>query len=138
MQFLWNDSYKIGNSVIDAQHKSLFELAEKMVNANTKSELIKYFMQLYQHVRSHFKEEELLLAKHNHPKYEHHVKCHDMMLRDLVKISEKINNDTWVKTDIEHLMHSWATQHILTEDRVVQECVTEAPEHAKRSHSTQS
>ena len=62
MQFLWDDSYNIGNKKIDAQHQFVFELAEKMINATAKSELIKYFMMLYQHIGEHFKEEETLFS----------------------------------------------------------------------------
>ncbi len=125
MQFLWDDSYNIGNKKIDAQHQFVFELAEKMINATAKSELIKYFMMLYQHIGEHFKEEETLLAEHNHPSYQHHVNCHNMMLDNLVEISEKINNDTWNKTDIERFMYSWATEHILIEDRELEECINQ-------------
>jgi hemerythrin len=124
MQFLWDDSYNIGNKKIDAQHRFVFELAEKMINANTKSELIKYFMMLYQHIGEHFKEEENLLAEHNHPNYQHHVNCHNKMLDNLVDISNKINNDSWNKTDIERFMYAWATEHILIEDRELEERIT--------------
>ncbi|NOQ15797.1 MAG: bacteriohemerythrin [Methyloprofundus sp.] len=115
-KFIWQDSYNIGNSTIDSQHKYLFELANKVVAATSKDQISECLMLLYKYTREHFQAEEAVMKIHSYPEYNTHVYLHNKMLDKLIKISDSLNTPHWNKAMIDVFMQEWLLVHILEKD----------------------
>jgi hemerythrin len=120
-EFNWLESYKVGHSIVDQQHQNLFELANRLVDANKSETLTKYAMLLYRHVREHFQCEEELMKQVRYPGYLEHVQAHNELLNQLVIISDSIHNQNWKPENIKVFMRDWILVHILELDMLLGE-----------------
>lgn len=119
-EFKWQPAFSIGDPSLDAQHQALFELANELAASVTDGELKRHVMQLYKHVREHFREEESFMAEVDYPAYLNHVGMHDLMLAKLVRLSEEINRGEWSADHLAHFMQTWIG-HIREADMQVKE-----------------
>jgi putative two-component system hydrogenase maturation factor HypX/HoxX len=113
--FVWQQHYEMGDELIDSQHKNLFVLAEKLVAARTKKQLLQNIDPLYQHVKEHFNAEEVLMKKLNYHGYQKHEKEHNIMLKKLVDMDRKINDDRWNQSNVQDFVEKWG-KHIIHSD----------------------
>lgn len=116
-EFIWKDQYNIGHPTVDAQHKSLFELANKILDANDSETLMHLFMLFYKHVREHFEAEEQLMKDRDYPGFWAHVQTHNQMLDKLNVMSQSIADRQWQTDDISAFVGQWILVHILEEDK---------------------
>lgn len=115
-EFVWHDHYSIGNDIVDRQHRDLFDVGNRIVEAADSEELIHLFMLFYQHLREHFQSEESLMKHHRYPDYEKHVAEHDRMLDRLIDISGTVQSRQWNLADIQVFVSRWVLVHILEFD----------------------
>ena len=113
--FVWQQQYEMGDDLVDSQHKNLFDLAEKLVASRTKKELLQNIEPLYQHVKEHFNAEEALMKKINYPTYQEHEKEHNRMLKKLIEMDNKINDDNWNQSEVQGFVENWG-KHIIHSD----------------------
>ncbi len=116
MKFEWNESYSIGHTEVDQQHKHVFTLAMELDNAFGKPSQRLAAMRLYQHVREHFAEEEALMREVNFPNYAEHVVSHNMILSKLNDVSQKIASDNGASEAIHTLLTEWMLNHVANAD----------------------
>jgi hemerythrin len=115
--FKWLTQYEIGCENIDHQHKNLFELANRITEATSQDAVKHCVMQLYKYVREHFRDEESLMKDLAYPNYEAHKKQHDLLLTQLVEISERMTQDGLdCLDDLIQFMNEWIVDHILKYD----------------------
>ena len=57
IKFVLENSYSVGNEVIDSKHRHLFDLGNEMQNIQL-SDVTRTIMNLYKHTRQHFNREE--------------------------------------------------------------------------------
>lgn len=119
-EFIWQETLRLDNALVDDQHEKLFELANKLTHASDKDDVAHQTTLLFNHVRDHFSTEEQFMRDHHYPGLQQHVENHDLMLIELVSISEKIKNDEWQQPDIEAFMRQWVN-HILDDDTALTE-----------------
>ncbi|NOQ16020.1 MAG: bacteriohemerythrin [Methyloprofundus sp.] len=112
----WRSEYQIGHKVIDAQHKYLFELANKTFEAKTKKEVAENLVLLNEHTREHFKDEESLMIEINYPGYLEHKQAHDDLLDKMYGFSEELNKGDMSNDDIKGFICLWLLDHILIKD----------------------
>jgi len=119
---VWSKDLETGNTTVDGQHKDIFSLVNKVLEANTsldrkdRTETAMNFLADYA-VR-HFASEEELMTASMYPQYNQHKQQHDDFVKevidfmglyhkegDTISVSETINNFviTWLK---EHIMGS--------------------------------
>jgi hemerythrin-like metal-binding protein len=115
--FIWQDNFQLDNILIDDQHQKLFDLANNLARATDRDEVTHHTMVLFNHVREHFSTEEQFMRDHHYPSLQQHIESHDLMLVELVSVSEKIQNNEWQQLDIVEFMHRWVN-HILDDDTV--------------------
>jgi hemerythrin len=72
-------------------------------------------MRLYRHVHEHFKSEETFMKNEGFPDLQKHIENHNLMLDNLVELSDKINKNEWRQQDVIKFIRSWII-HILDED----------------------
>ena len=116
MKLEWNDSYKLGDATIDAEHALAFELANRFIAAKDQAEQTEVAMQLYKHTREHFKREEALMHEVKFPGVKAHTEGHNMLIGRLNVISKSIAQGDVNKQALIGLMSDWAMLHIVKDD----------------------
>lgn len=115
-EFVWHDHYRVGNDIIDRQHRQLFDVGNRIVEVGSSEELIYLFMLFYQHLHEHFQAEEDLMKQYQYPDYAKHVDEHNHMLDRLIEISRTVQNRQWNMADIQVFVSRWVLVHILEFD----------------------
>ncbi len=113
--FVWDDIYKLGDTLIDSEHRDLFNLANQLVSSGSQNELIANIDLLFEHVKEHFDAEESLMQKLNYHDAKNHINEHRSMLEKLTSIQNKINQQDWKPNDIQVFIDRWG-KHILYTD----------------------
>ncbi|WP_094324528.1 bacteriohemerythrin [Campylobacter avium] len=119
----WDDKYRIGNDMIDAQHKKLFEIAlriEKATNENVYQDEIKEMLtELFNYMKEHFAYEEKYMQEISYPNLDKHKVSHRRITEDMVKIVTTIKTTNDLKEKLYVVMQKWLLEHILMEDMVI-------------------
>jgi hemerythrin-like metal-binding protein len=116
MTLEWKDSYRLGDARIDEQHQHLFTLANAMLSVQEQDALRLCAMQLYQHVRTHFANEESAMKRMGFPHYKAHVKSHNAILERLSVISQDIGKNQVDPAVVRDFLNHWGLHHIPKED----------------------
>jgi hemerythrin-like metal-binding protein len=114
----WSDRLEIGLPQIDAQHKRFFELAASFNNDYDQVRVMKTLAILSDYVRSHFRDEEELMAARNYPGLESHCLLHARfryMLADLFARAGKMSRGE-IAEEVKYLINGWFYNHIVTVD----------------------
>lgn len=121
----WNDSYLLGITEIDLQHKKLLSLADDMyeiVNGDEDSlkvNLSKVLKSLTDYTVYHFTSEEEFMRKYGYPSADMHKSMHDNFIAEVTKQIKSLNTAT--KAEAERLykfLASWVLNHIAKSDKV--------------------
>lgn len=109
---------EVGEPRIDAQHKRIFELAATFANGGDQIRMMKSLVILCDHVKTHFREEEEMMASYGFPGLEEHRRQHAecrKMLVDLLTEAQNMSLDQ-VADAVARLINGWIYKHILTAD----------------------
>ena len=121
----FDDSYTIGISSVDSQHKLIMITYNALVNDAMKlrrsrsrgkvlGERLAPLIVLFS---EHFLEEEDIMFREKYPGLSRHVRQHDKFMRDLLTLSEETGNE---RADFEQIIFyigAWLSGHILISDR---------------------
>jgi hemerythrin-like metal-binding protein len=129
--FTWNPEYVVGNGLIDAEHKTLFELADRlhcaMLSGQPKTVLSGLFVQLADYIRRHFSHEEMLMAKHDYPLLPDHSEMHRLLMMKLSKLQDDLNGGkVTVTMGTMEFLRDWLHHHIGKTDRLLANHVRKA------------
>jgi hemerythrin len=120
---VWNDSFAIGMTQIDNQHKELFDRINKLLAAMARgaggAEVESTVGFLEQYVNTHFGDEEALLRSWRYPAYNAHKALHDRFVRDLLQIKQGIAEGrslTLLTIEVQRKVSDWLVQHIMKVD----------------------
>lgn len=123
IELAWQDSYASGHPEIDAEHRLLFDLANKVMREAfvpdpDHGRLVTAVSSLVDHVERHFEHEERILEARGFPGLAGHSKAHRHLLRRAREIEESIRSGL-VNTGslIEFLARELVLRHMLTADR---------------------
>ncbi|ABW18759.1 bacteriohemerythrin [Alkaliphilus oremlandii] len=125
---LWKDKYELGVSIVDEQHKELFERVQafmqvlrspaswedKVQRVNETLE----FMKIY--VVEHFRDEEAYQKRIEYPGYEAHKKIHGDMVNYVVQFSdeyEKSGCNEQLMQQFAGKLLAWLINHVASEDQ---------------------
>lgn len=103
---------------IDAQHKRIFELAASFADGGDQIRMMKSLAILCDHVKTHFREEEEIMAACGFPGLDAHRLQHGecrKMLVDLLANAMRLSLDQ-VAEEVRQLINGWIHEHILTAD----------------------
>ncbi|MEQ1638544.1 MAG: hypothetical protein ABL903_17885 [Methylococcales bacterium] len=107
----------MGMEIIDRQHRYVVDLAEQMMNADTKEGLLKNIMLIYQYVGECFWDDDDLMHKNVYPNYPAHPEAQSVAFDKLIELSYIIHRDRWRKTRVGGFKQNWATQSVINDDR---------------------
>jgi hemerythrin len=116
MTLAWNNTYKIGNTEIDAQHKELFARANEFLLARDKASLTRSTMGFFKYTREHFSHEEDLMRAVNYPFAVDHIAQHNELISKLNLIAENVANGTLDRISVETFLSNWLLSHIGASD----------------------
>ena len=114
----WSDRLELGLPQIDAQHRRFFELAASFNGDFDQVRVMKTLAILSDYIRTHFREEEELMAACNYPGLEAHCRLHARfrhMLADLFARAGKMSR-VEIAEEVKYLINGWFYNHIVTTD----------------------
>lgn len=115
----WKESFEIGHSLIDIQHKTLVELINKLLieekGSSQSADLLVDFMK---YAQEHFVQEELIMKEINFPELELHKTQHlDYILKGMEFVNKSIKKHPELHTETLTYLKEWLLTHILIEDK---------------------
>jgi len=124
---LWQEKYETGNKQVDDEHKEIFNLVQKVIDAafedrGEKVETIIDFLANY--TIKHFEHEERLMLESNYPNLYAHKKQHSDFLDEVKKLKAKVtleNDSAANNVAINKVIVNWLTNHVLGSDMVMAE-----------------
>ena len=124
-KILWDNSYSIGNEVIDKQHQELIEYFNKahdhmLSGENTSSLGINALIRMVEYCRYHFTFEEKYMEEIGFENIHEHKKIHKAFYATLNnKIQQMDQGDYVLTSEILKLVENWIVHHILNEDKQI-------------------
>ncbi|MBZ5595253.1 MAG: bacteriohemerythrin [Acidobacteriia bacterium] len=122
--FAWNEAYSVGNVTIDAQHKMLFQYADKLHAAmsagNGKDTLNQTLSDLIAYTKKHFAAEENLMQTHHYPEYPQHKAEHDALTEKVVRFqNDYLAGRVALTGELLRFLKDWLSHHIGEIDKKV-------------------
>ncbi len=122
LEVSWSDAYQSGNRDIDAQHRSLFDTGNALLDAinrgRAQTEVETLLGRLIEEVRAHFAFEENLLDKWGHPAAKGHKVVHQRLLAKAQEMRDRSRLGLLTLSDfIGFFVNDLLLQHIVKEDR---------------------
>ncbi len=120
----WNDSLKVGHSIIDRDHQKLVglinELGDAMSAGRGRQACGEVLDELVSYTQTHFANEERLMAAHRYADAPRHRAEHAKLVRDVLDFKEKYNAGTaTLSVSLLHFLMAWLTHHILESDKAL-------------------
>ncbi len=119
---VWSGDFSVKVAELDAQHKSLVELAndlEESIGNKNKREVLKAALdRLLDYIAFHFGSEEALLQKYGYPEEKRHKKEHDEFSWKVLNMRGKWSIGEEVQiTELHDFLSDWIKNHILFADK---------------------
>jgi hemerythrin len=120
--FEWNDSFSVGNLLMDAHHRVFFEMIKsfgKYVDKSNHDAIKDRIEFLIEYAVMHLGAEEKLMKQANYPELADHRVEHDAFTRQLLTIQASfIEDPNSVSGDnILKVMQDWLVNHIVCSDK---------------------
>jgi hemerythrin-like metal-binding protein len=116
----WQDSYSVGDPVLDADHKVLIELINEISLAAKHGRPARPVIKRLEHYATHhFRREEERMAAVDYEDFEQHKKGHQSFIDWLERVKEtyeKTDAERQIAADIGKYLQRWLTHHILEDD----------------------
>lgn len=125
---LWKDKYELGVSVVDDQHRELFQRVEEFMKTLRSlaswDEKVQHvnetleFMKGY--VVEHFRDEEEYQLKIGYPGYEEHKKIHTDMVNYVLQVSAEYESSGFNEQLMQQFggkLLAWLINHVAAEDQ---------------------
>lgn len=121
VRIVWRDSFKVGHSVIDMQHRKLFVLGNEIINAILakcpQGDIELMMHELVEDIETHFQSEEEIMEQHEAPLSEYHKSIHRGLLGKIKSYEERFHSgDLSVGELVGFIAYDVVSQHIITED----------------------
>ncbi|MFV0596508.1 diguanylate cyclase [Shewanella sp.] len=122
VQLVWRSAYESGNTLIDSQHRALFEHANALYQAvlenSPKSQISSLVVSLISDVEQHFRDEELIFQMSDYAEYQHHQLLHRHLVNESKELFKRYQDDELRGSELVHFfMYEVVSLHILIEDR---------------------
>ena len=118
----WSDSYSVGYSEIDDQHKKLVEMINQLYEAflQGKADSITgdIIQKMMDYTILHFTEEEKFFEKHNYPGRASHIAEHRSFVERIEVFRDDFRNESMtISYEIMHFLRDWLISHIQDSDK---------------------
>jgi hemerythrin-like metal-binding protein len=128
--FTWSEEYSVGIQSIDNQHKELFKLLNKLLEAmkqgqasNVTTEII---MDLEKYAIIHFQKEEFFFHRFNFSGADEHILEHQHFIQKVASLKTELKSGKIVITfDLLNFLKEWIDHHIQKVDKEYSRCFIE-------------
>jgi len=125
--FQWNEKYSVGIQVVDVQHKELFKLLNKLLEAmkqgyasNVTNEII---MELEKYAVLHFQKEEFFFHRFSFSGTEEHIREHQHFIQKVTSLKADLKSGKIIISfELLNFLKDWIDHHILIVDKQYSEC----------------
>ena len=120
-KIIWDESFSVGVKRIDAQHKELIKMINKLIETpdiKVDSELISDLLsRMTDYADYHFKTEEEYMVEYNYPDYSIHKDQHvEFKKQALAFCLGTMAQQETIVTEIFFYLKNWLTTHVLGSD----------------------
>ena len=120
--FEWQPIYSVGDADTDAQHRQLFDIANRFERAyhegSGTQQLFIIFSELIDYTKVHFADEERLMRQAGYPECDKHKENHDRLVELVGAYCRSFERgDKDVAENAITFIKTWLTGHILGMDR---------------------
>jgi hemerythrin len=117
----WSDKYSVGISIIDEEHKKLFELINKAnlvaKFGNNSNDVLAILDQMTEYVLNHFETEEHYMKEFHFPGFQHHRSEHiDFTNTTMDYKNRAVGGDYQITNEILEYLMQWLSNHIQVTD----------------------
>jgi hemerythrin len=120
LKFKWKDEYCLGNDTIDAEHKKLFDIANKVFSTKTSEftldEIKNILNQLFDYVRYHFKHEEEYMKEISSGELDYQKEKHAEIISEMNTMLKETKGINMLELKLAYIMQKWVLVHIIEDD----------------------
>ena len=118
----WNETYSVGVTKFDDQHKRLFSLINQLNDAmkigKSKDVLGTILKELIDYTATHFSQEEALMATHEYLQLQMHKAEHAKLVKQVLKLQEEFTaGKMMLSIEVLNFLTSWLNTHIMGTDK---------------------
>ncbi|MDP2794935.1 MAG: bacteriohemerythrin [Sulfurisoma sp.] len=121
----WQDDFGLGLTEIDDQHKSLFDLINRLwaavVGRADTAEMMAILAELEHYTLSHFAAEETFMRVIDYPGFAEHKKAHEAFVGRLGEEKKSILAGKHFSLEMLRFLKDWLINHIMVMDRAYAE-----------------
>jgi len=130
---MWKEEFRIGNEIIDEQHRSLFAKTNELINlfrksgVTNKQECIDMVLFLKNYAARHFAEEEAYQKSLEAPNYEEHKQEHQEFLKTVLIHEQKMIETDFSHTEVQNFIATlltWLLHHVAGSDQQIGQIAT--------------
>ena len=126
----WSDKYSVGISIIDEEHKKLFELINKAdlvaKFGNNSNDVLAILDQMTEYVLNHFETEEHYMKEFHFPGFQPHRNEHiDFTNTTMDYKNRAVGGDCQITNEILEYLMQWLINHIQVTDKKYIGCFKE-------------
>ena len=123
----WNDKYSVNISLIDEQHKKLFEIINKAIVAKkhckATKDVLEILDEMTEYALKHFEIEERYMKEFSFPEYQNHRKEHIDFTNNTIDYKNRVvGGDLQIINEILEYLNQWLVNHIQASDRKYIDC----------------
>ena len=120
--FNWSDSFSVGVEEFDEQHKKLIAMLNGLYDAMKEGRAVEalgpLLSDLIAYTRTHFANEERLLAEKGYPDFEGHKQEHDKLTQRVLELETQFKlGKAAISLDTGKFLKEWLQNHIQGSDK---------------------
>ena len=126
MAYIWTTELATGNSLIDAQHKQLFnsvnELMDACIRGKGRAALSATLDFLIDYTGKHFSDEEKIQQQYRFPEYASHKRLHDTFKVSIDELSQQLRTEgasVALVAKLNSSLGDWLVNHLKVEDKKI-------------------
>lgn len=118
----WDASLQTGHDRIDADHKRLVDLVNRLGDAMAKGQgkdvCGKVLAELVSYTKTHFRMEEHLMSVHEYPQAHTHKAQHDKLVQEVAAFKAKFDSGAaMLSISLLNFLKNWLAEHIKGSDK---------------------
>ena len=119
----WDDSYSVGFTLIDDQHKELVIMTNELFQAcrqgSTSADVafMRTLQKAIEYAQTHFFTEEKYMTETDYPDLDTHKKEHDEFVGEIVKVVKEFEAGKAEPIELAKYLKSWLLNHIAISDK---------------------
>lgn len=125
MKIEWQERFSLHNEALDAQHKELFRIANRIhlldEKTTTKEMISAIFKDFFNYMKEHFATEEAYMQSIDYPYLAHHKKLHEEIIHEVTIILKERKTIYALQESIKLIARKWLLEHILENDLKIEQ-----------------